>query len=474
MGTIGTGVEAGTTAPRTTDPTVTWTVLADGTATEGSRPRMPSVARVLARFVVANLLAVALLLAASLWASREAATDEAIAEARHSTDLLATLLVEPSLTDGLADGDPASIAGLDGALDGRLEPAGVIRVKVWTPEGRIVYSDEPRLIGAVYRLDADDREVLDDGVTRAGVSDLDRPENRYERSFGRLLEVYRLVHTTNGTPLIFETYTTYSAATARQKDIWSKFAPITMSVLLALLAMQLPLAGRMVSRLRAEQHERELLQTRALDASTEERRRIAGSLHDGIVQDVSAAALLVAGAADQLGKPSGRHSARDVGEVLGEAASALRGSAGSLRSLLVEIYPPNLQRAGLASALEDLGARLRPRGIVATIDVPEDLDLPLETATLLFRTAQESLLNVAKHAGAGVVEVTVTDAADRVVLEVVDDGIGFDVEAMLRSPRSGHLGLSVLTDLAEAAGATLELRTAPGTGTRVRMEVPRR
>jgi two-component system, NarL family, sensor kinase len=255
-------------------------------------------------------------------------------------------------------------------------------------------------------------------------------------------------------------------------DIWSKFAPISMVVLLALLAMQLPLAHRMVTQLRAAARERELLQARALDASTEERRRIAGSLHDGIVQDVSASALLVAGAADQLReRQSGRSADHLVGDLV-QASRALRDSAGSLRSLLVEIYPPNLERAGLSSALADLASRLRPRAIDVRINVPDGLDLPLETATLLFRTAQEALLNVAKHARAHVVEVTVQELPGALVLEVDDDGIGFDLAATLSRPRSGHLGLSVLADLAAAGGASLDVRTAPGRGTSLRLEVP--
>jgi two-component system NarL family sensor kinase len=450
-----------------------WTSLVEGAATTRARRQLPSEGRVVARFVLANLIAVVLLLAGSLWASRDAAEDEAIAEARNATDMLAALLVTPNLDDRLAAGDPESASRLHAVLLDRLPEINVVRVKVWTPDGRIIYSDESRLIGAVYPLGDDSLQALEDGRTRAELSDLSRPENRFERSAGQLLEVYRRVRTPDGQPLLLETYSPYDAATARQWDIWSRFAPISISVLLALLAMQLPLALRMVAQLRATQRERELLQARSLDASTEERRRIAGSLHDGIVQDVSASSLLLAGAADQLRQNSPPGAAQQVGETLGQASIALRESAGSLRSLLVEIYPPNLERAGLAPALADLAARLRPRGIDVRTSVPDDVDLPLETATLLFRIAQESLLNVAKHAGARSVAVTVTEFPDRVVLEVADDGAGFDIGRMLQLPQSGHLGLSVLADLAATAGAALDVRTGPGAGTKVRLALPR-
>ncbi|MCW2699649.1 MAG: putative signal transduction histidine kinase [Blastococcus sp.] len=449
-----------------------WTSLVEGAADRESRRRTPTVGRVVGRFVAANLVGVVLLLAGSVWASRQAAQDEALSEARHTADLIATLLVEPHIGDDLPAGDAQAVARLDDVLRGRLASAEVMRVKIWAPDGRIVYSDEPRLVGAQYPLSKEDQEALEDGVTRAELSDLSRPENRYERSEGQVLEVYRVIRTPSGAPLLFETYSSYDEATSRERDIWLRFAPISAGALLILLLLQIPLARRMVVQLRAGQREREQLQARVVDTSTEERRRIAGSLHDGIVQDVSASALLVAGAADRLRSGSTGRSA-DVADVLGQAATALRESVGSLRSLLVEIYPPNLRQAGLAPALADLAARLRPRGVDVRIHVPESLDLPPQTATLMFRVAQEALLNVAKHADSSTVEVTVTETESRHQLQISDDGIGFDLADVRQRPRQGHLGLSLLTDLAAAGGADLAFRTAAGDGTCLRLEVPR-
>jgi two-component system, NarL family, sensor kinase len=425
------------------------------------------------RFLVANLTAVVLLIAGSIWASGTAAREEAIADARHKTDLLATLLVEPTIDEGLLLSEPQSVAAMDAALRGRLDSAGILRVKIWTPEGRIVYSDEPRLVGRNYPLSDDDLRALRDGVTRAELSDLTRPENAFESSAGRLLEVYREIRTPNGQPLLLETYSAYDDATARRLDIWRRFAPIPVAVLLGLLAMQLPLSHRLLTQLRSAGRERELLLARAADASTEERRRIAGKLHDGIVQDVSASALLVARAADQLHERTVPGPTQDTAEDLAGAAGALRHSAGSLRSLLAEIYPPALDRAGLASALADLGMDLEARDIEVRVDIPDELDLPLDTATLLYRVAQEALRNVTKHAVAHNVEVTLQVTSAFVVLEVEDDGVGFDLASAVGRPQSGHLGLSLLADLAAAGDSALEVRTASGSGTSVRLKVPR-
>lgn len=460
-----------TTAPaRAAEPG--WIVLGDGATGARPGPVSPPVGQVVLRFVLANLVAAVLLLVGGLWAGVEAAEDEALADARRTTDLLAAVLVQPLVDEQLVAGDPATLAAVDAALRERLADTPVIRIKIWTAAGRVVYSDEAALIGLTYPLDGTDRQTLRDGVTRAAVSDLSRPENRFERSAGRLLEVYGLLEGPAGEPLLLETYSEYSEATERRFEIWAQFAPISMVVLLILVAVQLPLARRMVTQLRATQQERELLQARALDASTEERRLIAGSLHDGVVQDVSASALLVARAADDLRTGPGSAPQRQAADLLGQAAAALREAVRSLRSLLVEIHPPTLERAGLPAALADLAARLRPRGIEVRLSVADDLAVEPATATLLLGTVQEALRNVAKHARSRSVSVTVAQRPGRLVLEVADDGVGFDVAPVTGRAREGHLGLRLLADRATAAGAVLTVRTAPGAGTTLRLEVP--
>jgi signal transduction histidine kinase len=162
-----------------------------------------------------------------------------------------------------------------------------------------------------------------------------------------------------------------------------------------------------------------------------------------------------------------------VAEVLGQAAGALRESVGSLRSLLVEIHPPTLEQSGLPGALADLSARLRPRGIEVRLTVAEDLEVEPATATLLVSTVQEALRNVGKHARSRTVAVTVEQQPGRLVLEVTDDGVGFDAGAAMGRSRTGHLGLRLLADRAAAEGTTLAVRTAPGAGTTLRLEVPR-
>ena len=89
----------------------------------------------------------------------------------------------------------------------------VVRVKLWTLDGRIVYSDEPRLVGRRFELEPPQRAAVRKRIVDADVSDVSKPENRYERRFGKLLEVYLPIEAPGGTSLLFEDYLRYSLVT---------------------------------------------------------------------------------------------------------------------------------------------------------------------------------------------------------------------------------------------------------------------
>jgi len=304
----------------------------------------------------------------------------------------------------------------------------------------------------------------------AEVSDLQRPENRFERGFGKLLEVYRPVRTPSGQPLLFETYSPYREVTARTGELWRGFAGITISSLLILIVLLLPILWRLLNRISSAQSQREVLLQRAVDASAEERQRIAGTLHDGPVQELAASSFAVAGAA-QRAADSGQP---ELAEMLTTAAGAVRASIQGLRSLLVDIYPPSLTGAGLVPALTDLTEVLAARNIATHLSLAEDAAARLSPAQqqMVFRIARECLRNAARHAGARNVEVRLFRQGDCTVLEIQDDGMGFDPALALDHPEDGHFGLRILTDVAADAGADLLLATEPGAGCRWRLEVP--
>jgi signal transduction histidine kinase len=158
---------------------------------------------------------------------------------------------------------------------------------------------------------------------------------------------------------------------------------------------------------------------------------------------------------------------------LHEAADQTRQTMRKLRSALVDIYPPSLQRAGLKAAIDDLTTALAAQGTRVEVDVPEATTLPHEREALIFRTVQEGLRNAAKHAEAEHVEVHVAVDRDTATAVVSDDGRGFDTEHSGNGgDEESHMGLEMLSDLAEEAGGRLRVRSSPGAGTQLRLEVP--
>jgi signal transduction histidine kinase len=143
-----------------------------------------------------------------------------------------------------------------------------------------------------------------------------------------------------------------------------------------------------------------------------------------------------------------------------------------LRTLLVDIYPPVLRRSGLAAALSDLLDGFSAGGLEVRLDARPDLELAPEVEELLFRVAQEALRNVRRHADARTVAVSVDVTEHSALLEVSDDGRGFEPGGDHES--NGHFGLRVVGDLVRDAGGELDVISAPGQGTIVRVEMPRR
>jgi len=449
-----------------------WTVLAVArpATADSSVSRVRLYGRVIAT-AVAVVVAVALL---SVFAAKNLAEIEAVKDAAQTADIVADALVQPVISDGLhgdglLTGDADALAAIDEVVRDHVLGSSIVRVKIWDATGRILYSDEPRLIGQTFALEEEELEVLENPRTDAEVSDVQAPENRYERDSGTLLEVYRPVWSASGDPLLFEAYFRYDEVTERSGQLWQGFAAVTIGSIVLLVLALLPVLRRLLRVLARSGERRETALRAAIDASSNERRRIAGTLHDGVVQDLAATAFGLAGAAERATAPGAPASAAE----LRVAADTVRGSIGGLRTLLVDIYPPTLAVAGLSAALDDLVARVRARGIsvdVALTSGPLDGD----DERLVFRVVQECLQNVLAHSGASKVCISLERKQSGIELRIADDGRGFDAAAVLAHPADGHFGLRVLGDLASESGADLAVRTAPGNGTVWRLRMPPR
>lgn len=426
-----------------------------------------SVARAVLAFALAGLVALVLVGVGGVVVLRRIGTNEAYREAEKLAQL-ASRIVERRLGNGILRASSPALLRIDElVIDGVLTDP-IVRVRLRDPAGKILYdSDAAELIGTTASLGEGATESLRTGEVVTEELDLSLPENRLDRGLGPLLQVSLPVETPGGDELLFQTSLRFDSVAASGRDLWTSFLPVLAVALVALALPQVPLALRLATRVRDSQLDRERLLRRAIDASDLERRRIAADLHEGLVQQLAGLSMSLSAQADAL-----EASDPEVARKLRDGAASTRQGVRSLRSALMGIYPPNVQRAGLRAALADLTAPLVADGVDTDVDVPPDLALPSEVESLVFRAAQEAIRNVASHAGASRAAVRVRTDDGVAVLEVEDDGVGFSAERASEARAGGHLGLALLDDLAQDAGATIDVTSEPGQGTRVRLEVP--
>jgi signal transduction histidine kinase len=416
-----------------------------------------------AQFLVAAAVVVLVVASATDALSRRAAEQEAITDARTTTELMAHYVAQPRIPLGLANGGTLATAVFDNFAREHLLVGHVERLKIWNARGKVVYSDQSELVGQKFELGEDARAVLSDGGSEGDLSDLSGQENRYEVNDDGLLEVYTRIESPEGEPLLYEVYYSADRIARDSATIFTAFRPITLGGLGLLVLLTVPLLWMLTRRLAGSAQARERLLRNAVDASAVERRRIARDLHEGVVQDLgSASAALAAEAASPATPPQVAHRLRRVDE-------GVRGSVQALRSLVLEIYPPNLAAGGLADALDQLVVPASAAGIDVRVQVDDVRGVSDETVALVWRAAQEAVRNAIRHARGSRIDVSVRRHGRQVSLRVADDGVGFVPGAF---SQHGRFGLRSLHDLAAEAGGHLDVDTGPGRGTTVVLEMP--
>jgi signal transduction histidine kinase len=433
----------------------------------GGRP--PRTFSAVARFMLGSLAAIAVVVIGGFLALRSVAIKEAELRTRDQVVTQGHLVEAAGLRDGLLRGDPQAIARLDDLVLGRILNNSVVRVKIWRANGTIVYSDEPALIGQRFKLPPDERRLFSRGGAAAELSDLTKPENRYERKEGKLLEAHTAIRTPNGTQVLFEIYERFGSVTASGQRLLRALAPPLLAGLVVLVLFQVPLAWSMARRLQRGHRQRERLLAAAVEASSQERRRIAADLHDGAVQDLAGVAFGLAPLADEAARRGDHREA----SALRDAIARLRQGVRELRTLLVEIHPPSLESAGLEAALNDLLSPLEAGGVATALHVDERATAGSSGDALVYRVAREAVRNVQAHAAATSTRVELTRPTPGTTrLMVKDNGRGFAADEREGRAANGHVGLTLVESLVREAGGRLEVRSQPGRGTTVEMEVP--
>jgi signal transduction histidine kinase len=444
---------------------------ARGERRDGAAGAPPRVDAAVARFMLGSLAAIGVIVVGGFFALRSVAIHEAEGDTRDRVQAEGRLVEAAGLQDGIVRGDTPAIRRLDDLVLGQILGGSIVRVKLWSKSGTILYSDEPALIGKHYGLGEDELRLFATGGSQAALSDLSKPENRYERPQGKLLEAHTTIRTPDGTQVLFEIYQRFSSVTANGTRLLGALAPPLLGGLLVLVLFQVPLAWSMARRLQRGHRERETLLASAVEASAQERRRIAADLHDGVVQDLAGVAFGLA----PLAAEADRRGDQAAAGVLRRATGTLRQGVRDLRTLLVQIHPPNLETAGLRAALSDLLSPLEASGIATLLNVDEARDGAKGGDTLVYRVAREAIRNAQIHAEPTTVRVSVerrSPGATR--LAVTDDGKGFAPDARERRNAEGHLGLALLEGIVAQANGSLAVRSAPGAGTTVELELPAR
>lgn len=416
------------------------------------------------QFLIVGLLTVTGIALGINFFAGQAASDEAIHEARSTNEVLARSVAMPLIPRGLVSGDAGAIDKFDRLVTKRLLVGQVRHVNILTADGTVIYSDDKNLVLTQVRLGDDQRRILAAGGTgsqfsaaRAG-----RGGESAARGVEDMAQMYTRIRAPEGDPVLFEAYYSLDGIESRRQEIFASFRWITLGPLILLIAVVTLMLRVLSGRLTRAGMERERLLKSAIDASDAERRRIARDLHDGVVQDLAGTAFSISAVARD------PETTSETRTTLKGAGGALRDSLKALRSLVAEIHPPELHSEGLAAALADLIAPAGPARIQASVSVAGVESASTETTALVWRVAQEAVRNAIRHSRASTLAVTVRGDAGRVSLEVVDDGIGF-TPGLVQDPDS--YGLRGLKTLVADCGGELGVRSSPGDGTTVRMEV---
>ena len=308
----------------------------------------------------------------------------------------------------------------------------------------------PEKVRFRYKLEGIDRDWRDVGNRRQAFYN-DLPPRRYR---------FRVAAANNsGVWNEAGTFIDLSVAPAYYQTNW--FLVLSVGMVTGLIWVAHRIRVRIV-----EQHEREIsaLNERLMKAQEQERIRIAGELHDGVMQQMLAVTMMLGTAKRRIANEA------DAKATIDKVQEKLIQVGSDIRQLSHDLHPPILQQAGLPEAVRAYCEQFSgSSGIPVVCDADEDVrELSRGAALALFRIVQEALGNAAKHARATRITVTLTRSAEEVSLAVSDDGVGFASGL----GTSAGLGLITMRERASQLNGRLEVDSAPGRGTTVSVVIP--
>jgi two-component system sensor histidine kinase UhpB len=233
-----------------------------------------------------------------------------------------------------------------------------------------------------------------------------------------------------------------------------------LQILLCVIAVPLMLLAAVLSERQSIEVRLRETNTRLIEAQERERQRIARELHDDVAQQLALAEVQLSklkADSDLASSPQLERLSDQIAEI-----------SNVIREISHGLYPSLLQHLGLAPALRRLSKDIC-REKALSLDMAKELHpLPPDVSLSLYRIAQEALHNIEKHSNARNVSIELKEESGRVVLRVVDDGVGFGPE---REFRSG-MGLASIRERMRSIGGTVQISSSPMRGTRIEASVP--
>jgi len=351
---------------------------------------------------------------------------------------------------------PADLSEFADAARLRLLGGDTVRVKLWDSTGRILWSDEERLIDRVFGPIGDVQSAFG-GEVSIEETDLTEPENLYEHEFGPLIEFYLPVQDADGrTAAVFEVYQRSEPFNETLAGVrgstWIRIGT-GLSVLLLFMGALTTVILRGVDR-RRRQSER--LLRRSLEVRETERVRLATALHDDVGQPLYRLLYGLEALKESQLDPDATIEVARLSALVREVDDTLRDEMRRLQTSPVD-------QQGFRTSLRALAVDEDSSPLVSVeLDLDRELDSVVEEA--LYRAAREAVANARKHAGAERIQVRLNDLNDLAVLRVIDDG------AWQQGPDG--LGIATVRAMLEAIGGDLEIQSKDGAGTTVVARVP--
>ncbi len=421
------------------------------------------VRRSMLSFVLGSFLTLVVVGVASVGLAGKMASQAALRDASLRGGSFSRSIVSPLLNDGMSNGWVQPDSALVSVLRNRLEDGSVRHIKLWDPNGRVLWADEKALVGQTFELDPPVKLLFGTQGVFADASNLEKSENALEVSEGQLFEVYAGATSARGQPVVVETYWSMEKIDDAQWALLRGLIPLVLGGLLLFQLAMFPLALSLARRVDRGLAERESMMHHALSASELERRRLAAELHDGVIQDLAGIGFALPSIA------AGLHSTADSArQLLGETHRLLLKDVEHLRTMLTELHPGHLGDGRLAEAVESLALRAEREGVRTQVHVDTTTVQSPAVARMAYRIVREGAQNVLKHAHASSMEVTAGPDGPDYVVRVVDDGRGLSGD----DPGDGHMGLRLLRDTLTDLGGSLSLTTGTSVGTVLEASFP--